>query len=136
MHGQHFSLMHEIEISLHTTIVLQASYTLNVRVHSYSGEDKCPGCRNFISHGCCDDFSVTRSCEGVDRCDVVFFYCLRDHGTVPSDAGDTQRCVDNDRIGLRSGINVDNQQLDFEQESVMGLPNPIPLLGITPAWQV
>lgn len=114
---------------------LQASYILNVRIHSYSGDDKCPECYKFISPGCCDDFDNTRSCEGLHRCDITFFYCLRDYGTVPSQSVSAiESCMD--RLGMRSGVNIDNQQLDFTQESVMGLPNPIPLFGTTLAWQV
>lgn len=116
---------------------MQAAYILNVRVHSYLGDDKCPVCVEFARPGCCDNFSNTRTCTGNDRCDNTFFYCLRDFGTVTSlNTAGSERCGTNDKFGKLSGINVDSAPLNFSQDNVLGLPNPIPLRGPTIPWQV
>lgn len=108
-----------------------------MRVHSYHGDDKCPVCIDFASPGCCDHFSNTRTCTGIERCDNTFYYCLRDFGTVSSlNTAGSERCGNNDRYAKLSGVNTDSAPLNFSQDTVLGLPNPIPLRGRTSTWAV
>ena len=110
---------------------MQASYILNVRVHSYDNPtNRCPFCYfDDQVTGCCDDFDQTRVCIGEDRCDNTFFYCLRDYSTVVTTESDTPpRCGEaNDRLGKLSEINIDGAEIDFTGSNPLGLSNPIPL---------
>jgi hypothetical protein len=117
---------------------VQGAYTVSVRVHSYETDSKCPTCFSFQQPGCCDDFLNTRTCTGTDRCDNTFFYCLRPKGTVePMNTASSERCGADDRLGKLSGINIDSAPLNFSQDHVLGLPNPIPLRGsVETAWEV
>lgn len=117
---------------------MQAGYTLYVRVHSYQNpSNKCSLCKTVRRPvGCCDNFSNPRTCTGRDRCDETFYYCLRNYRTVSALTANPKRCGEHDRMGKLSGVNIDSKEIDFSQSSALGLPNPIPLRGITFQWKV
>lgn len=116
----------------------QAGYTLHVRTHSFdSPSNKCPNCPAPDTPGCCDRFGNIGTCRGQDRCDFTFYYCLRPFGTAtPVNTTHPTRCGSHDRFGKVSGVNVDAAELDFSKSTVLGLPNPLPLRGLTLDWMV
>lgn len=79
------------------------------------------------SQGCCDGFDST-SCAGNDLCDSYFNYCLRAIGSTGrgcSYFGDQS-----------SDPNTDDYPLDFSQDIVLGLENPITLQGLVDTYTV
>ena len=100
---------------------------IEVRVQGYNNPTN--GCEAF-NGGCCDRRSVT-TCTGQLRCDNQFTYCLRSHNT-PATTRDCQGYTST----LRSAVNTDGGLIDFSQSTVLGLPNPIRLTGLTNSWQV
>ena len=79
---------------------------------------------------CCDAFTLT-TCTGLLRCDNQFAYCLRSHNT-PA----TTRGCQGYTSTLRSDVNTDARRIDFSQSTLLGLPNPLRLTGLTNSWQV
>lgn len=112
-----------------------------MRVHNYSNPtNRCPVCRDndILPVGCCDRFTNLGSCEGADRCDNAFFYCLRELGSPPDEDPTQLRglCGFHTREGKISQQNVDGEDIDFSQDNVLGLENPISLSGISSRWTV
>ena len=79
----------------------------------------------LIDGSCCEPVGRTSDC--VDPgCDSYFYYCLRSVGTTgPGCSG-----------GRTSQVNLNDAALDFSQAMVLGLPNPLPLPGLTREWNV
>ena len=99
---------------------------IEVDVQSYNNPTNgCATCHG----GCCDDLNVT-TCTGFLRCDNQFTYCLRSHNT-PATTGGCQGY-----ISTISEVNTDGGRIDFSQPTVLGLPNPLTLTGLTNSWQV
>ena len=76
--------------------------------------------------GCCDNHLVMISyCSGSQRCDSFFVYCLSDQrgGCV----FDTERT---------SEANSNDRPLNFSQNSVLGLENPIVVSGTMDSYTV
>lgn len=123
-------------------ISIQMEYILYIRVHSYSNNDTCPTCfvhiNNQTAPGCCDEYCVYGvECLGAEKCDPRYFYCLRKFGTpVSLNATNFDSCGDNDRYSMSSKPNFNGRALDFTQDSLLGIPNPVPLNGLTEGWQV
>lgn len=62
---------------------------------------------------------------------------MRPFGTTsPLNVTHPERCGNFDRFGVLSGVNRDSAEIDFSASNVLGLPNPIPLRGLTLSWQV
>ena len=84
-----------------------------VRVHNYTN----PG--SLLANGTCCDFNEDRSCA-IPGCDTYFIYCLRRDGLA---------------INCRvSNFNTNDRPLNFSEPVVLGLPNPLPLPGLTQVW--
>lgn len=64
-------------------------------------------------------------CTGTTRCDTLFTYCLQPIGSntlcVPQAVSETA---------------FDDRPIDFTQATVLGLPNPLPLSGVSERWEV
>ena len=95
-------------------------YTVEVRTHNYSN----PGSLLARNGACCDPLHM--SCLNFTGCDNYFYYCLRSLGSNGTD------CTG----GRTSLINYDDAPLNFSQDTVLGLPNPLPLPGLTKEWHV
>ena len=100
---------------------------------------------------CCDDPLIPHhsTCTGEDRCDNVFFYCLRRLGSpLPqvdyvrlssfrktvsraNELGCTQPS-----IALRSHVNLNSVFVNFNSDTVLGLPNPLVFEVTADRWQV
>ena len=108
-------------------VYVNGDYILEVRTHSYNNPtNRCAGCRMGLNDaGCCDDFSVFE-CTGDLRCDNYFYYCLRTLWSVGfvCDGGQVSRSE------------PDGKTINFSQDMVLGLANPLPLNGISDAWNV
>ena len=102
---------------------------MEVELFGYNNPTQtCQDCRSggpFANPGCCDrhDRDI---CNGGDRCDSYFFYCLRTIGTTGRNCS---------YIGNRVSIaNVNDGQINFNQSSVLDLENPLQLQGLTNAY--
>ena len=108
---------------------VNGEYNVEVKIFSYDNPTgRCRDCprENGDSgpRSCCDDFSDFNTCNGGDRCDSYFIYCLRPFGMTGGNCtGFTQR---------RSTANTDDRSTDFSMSSeVLGLDNPLLLPGLT-----
>lgn len=63
-------------------------------------------------------------------CDNRFYYCLRDQGRTDVES-DPRNCGP-----LVSMVNDDGSWIDFDRPTVLGLSNPLSLVGPTSQWQV
>ena len=106
---------------------VSGNYVLEVKVQSYNNPTNgCVNCHDV----CCDSFTQT-TCTGYLRCDNQFTYCLRSHNTPAT----TRGCQEY-TSALRSAVNTDGGGIHFSQPTVLGLPNPLRLTGLTNSWQV
>ena len=107
---------------------MSADYVLQVRVVSYSNPS------NTRSDGqCCDPANNGGGCTGGERCDTYFTYCLRPRFTEAA----TIECPNTEPGFTANSTNVvDGATIDFSQPTVLGLPNPFNLTGISTAWEV
>lgn len=114
---------------LYQVSYVNADYIVQVRTHSYSNPTNwCYACRiddEDDEYGCCDTFSQTQ-CSGDQLCENQFYYCLRPFGSV----GD--ECTG----GRMSTFNNNDEDIDFTQSVVLGLPNPLPLASTSLRWNV
>ena len=102
-------------------VCIRGDYTILVHSHSFSNpSNRCAQCQ----FGCCDQFGTT-VCTGTDRCDTLFTYCL-----LPLNS--TTLCTPQ----AVSGTAFDDRSIDFTQATVLGLPNPLPLSGVSERWEV
>ena len=113
-------------------VLANANYLLIVNVLSYDNPtNRCEECgTSGMTQTCCDDRTLG-DCTGTDRCDNMFFYCLRPLGSLnvetnPFNCGPM----------FTSEVNEDAAPIDFDQPQVLGLSNPLTLVGPTVAWQV
>ena len=112
------------------SVLVSADYVLQVEMLSYSHPS------NTLSDGkCCDSpwlfHSAVPPCNGVERCDTYFIYCLR-----PRFSTATQ-CPNNEPEYTAVSTNIkDGVAIDFSQPTVLGLSNPFNLTGISTAWEV
>ncbi len=82
---------------------------------------------------CCDPANNGGGCNGGERCDTYFIYCLRPLST------NTTGCPRNTEPGftaVSNNVSSDGAIIDFSQPTVLGLSNPFNLTGITTAWEV
>ena len=89
-------------------------YIVEVRIHNYSNPN------SLLADG--------SHCDALSFCDNVFHYCLRSISTSNS----SNECSG----GSKSNINYNDAPLNFSQSMVLGLPNPLPLRGLTTEWTV
>ena len=93
-------------------------YIVEVRTHNYSNPDSL-----LFDETCCDLCGTWYS-----GCDNVFYYCLRNLSTSRAN----KECAG----GNRSLVNSNDAPLNFSKPTVLGLPNPLPLQGLTREWNV
>ena len=105
---------------------VSGNYVVEVNVQSYNNPTN--GCAN-CGISCCDGLIQT-TCTGQLRCDNQFTYCLRSHNTTAT----TRGCQG--YTSKISEVNTDARLIDFSQPTVLGLPNPLTLTGLTNSWQV
>lgn len=114
-------------------MLVRGRYLVEVELFGYNNPTQtCQDCRDGPfddSPGCCDHFDRT-NCMGGDRCDSYFFYCLRtigSHGRSCSYFGNKT-----------SLANIDDGPIDYNtnQNSVLGLENPLQLQGLTDSYTV
>ena len=107
---------------MQVSCLVKGEYIVEVRTHNFSN----PG--SLLADGsCCDSNMITGSCV-VPGCDNYFYYCLRALGSVTIPLG----C----RGGRTSMVGYNDRPLNFSQPVVLGLPNPLPLPGLTTEWSV
>ena len=102
---------------------------MEVQVFNYSNPTgKCRDCRlpgyaHLWSTSCCDDTENFDACNGSQRCDSYFTYCLRPFGSEGNGCADKENWT--------STVNEDDQWMNFSQKTVLGLENPLKLPGLT-----
>lgn len=95
-------------------------YIVEVRTLDYSNSAN----RVLEGNNCCDP--PPSNSTNCGKCDTFFFYCLKR-------VGGTEDC--NNGQGS-TGIAWDDAPIDFTQDTVLGLPNPLLLPGLTSKWKV
>ena len=124
-----YNIVDSIYYNLQVYILVEGAYQLEVTVFGYNNPTgRCQGCpRRSGTRACCDDFDSI-SCSGSDHCDSRFTYCLQTLGSTDSDCS---------YFGTRtSTINVADGPLNFSQNRVLGLENPLILQGLTNTYMV
>lgn len=109
---------------------MQGNYVVQIRVNGYSNPSgKCkddgicyPG-REFY---CCDTCE-TSGCNGWKRGDSYFSYCLKSYN---STSGSPQHCVG------PSSANPNDGYVDFSEDEVLDLENPLNISGLDNAYEV
>ena len=84
-------------------------------------------CINNWSPQCCDGHDGDGNCH--HGCDSFFTYCLRNVDSL------TAGCPEGGNI-MRSAINLNDASIDFSQNTVLGLHNPLVFQGLNGAWNV
>ena len=103
-------------------------YQLEMRLSRYNNPTRT--CQDCPRGTCCDDFGRNGNCDSDRECDVYFIYCLRPLGSTGMD------CF-NYRNITASEVRRDTTFINFNQDStVLGLPNPLRLPGLTEAYTV
>lgn len=113
-------------------MIVNGHYLVEVRLFAYNNPTgKCQGCYVQRSNQvrCCDTNSVV-DCENIRRCDSYFIYCLRPLNTSSIEEG----CFGFEN--RTSDFNRNDGTLNFSNETVLGLPNPLLLPGLTEAYTV
>ena len=111
-------------------VLVSGRYVVEVDLFGYNNPTQtCQDCRDggqFAPPGCCDRHS-SNICNGGDRCDSYFYYCLR---TIDSSGRDCSY------VGNRvSAVNMNDVAVNFINQSlVLGLENPLQLQGLTDAY--
>ncbi len=111
------------------SVLVSADYVLQVSMSLYRNDDN-----SLPNHECCDhvEYMITyRDCNGEERCDNYFTYCLLPHSSTATE------CPNNGPgFTAVSSVSPDGVNVDFSQPNVFGLPYPFNLTGITTAWEV
>ncbi len=111
------------------SVLVSADYVLQVEMVSFSHPSN-----TRLDGQCCDSddgLGVIPPCNGNDRCDTYFIYCL-----IPRSSNTTE-CSNNDPgFTAVSYYIVDGAAIDFSQPTVLGLSNPFNLTGISTTWEV
>ena len=112
---------------LQLSVLVSADYVVQVEMLSYSHPS------NTRSVGlCCDSESGNGPCSGDERCDTFFTYCLMPRASTAIVCPNTAPGFF--AISLRTAQN--GATIDFSQPTVLGLPNPFNLTGLTTSWEV
>ena len=88
----------------------QATYTLEVRAHSYRNSD-----HGESDGGCCDFWC--------GQCDNMFVFCLRESST--ADDGNPGNCP----LGRYSTGDIGDDSFSFSTPIASGVPNPMTFTG-------
>ena len=104
--------------------ILVGNYTNPHQNRPY--KSRCTNGHGWIK-SCCDGFdgSSFTCC----RCDSFFMYCLRNVDTL------TAGCPESGTI-MRSTVNLNDTSVDFSQNNVLGLDNPLIFQGLNDTWNV
>ena len=103
-------------------------YELRVQLLGY--ENPSQGCSEAdCGDTCCDFNSETPDCSNNSRCDTMFFYCLRALGSTEDGCSAYNGTRESSR-------NRNDGELDFNQTRLLGLENPLRLVGLTSTWNV
>ena len=92
-----------------------------IRTEAYNNQDS-----KLINGSCCEPAGSTSDCVK-NGCNSYFYYCLRSLGTTGPGT-----CSG----GRTSQVSLNDASLNFSQAMVLGLPNPLPLPGLTREWNV
>lgn len=98
-------------------------YTVEIRLRNFSNPS------DLLANGECCDLNITLG-DGLcalSGCDSYFFYCLRPPGS-------TEHGCPNS--GQASAVNYNSAPLNYSKPRLLGLPNPLPLSGLTRQWNV
>ncbi len=107
---------------LQLSVLVSADYVVQVELVSYSNPS------NTRSDGrCCDPGKGP--CSGWERCDTYFIYCLILRAS-------TATVCTNKELTTRSSVIWNGADINFSQPTVLGLPNPFKLTGISATWEV
>ena len=136
-----------IEIILHWIITMRmiivqatssrlAQYEIAVMIGGYINphqvrqisNSSCNPSRSRCDNMCYDGHAGSEVCH---RCDSFFTYCLRNVDTATLSAG----CPEGGNI-LKSDINPNDTSIDFSQNPVLGLDNPLIFQGLDYTWNV
>ncbi len=109
------------------SVLVSADYVVQVEMLSYSHPSNTRSVRR-----CCDPELGFGPCSGDERCDTFFIYCLMPRAstaivcpnTVPGFFAISPRTAQN------------GATIDFSEPTVLGLPNPFNLTGLTTSWEV
>ena len=102
---------------------MSGDYTVEIRLSNFSNPS------DLLANGECCDLNITLgdgSCA-LSGCDSYFHHCLRPLGST------VRGCPAG---GHSSAVNYNNAPLNFSKPIVLGLPNPLPLSGLTRQWNV
>ena len=111
---------------LQLSVLVSADYVVQVKMLSYSNPFNR---RSDVQ--CCDPANNGGGCTEGERCDTFFIYCLMPRFST------AVRCPRNEPgfTAISTSI-VDGADIDFSQPTILGLPNPFNLTGISTAWEV
>ena len=103
---------------------MSGKYTVEIRLHNFSNPS------GLLADGECCDYNITLGDGSCVRsgCDNYFHHCLRPLGSTGS------ACTAGG--GQTSMVNYNDALLNFTEPRVLGLPNPLPLPGLTRDWNV
>ena len=112
-------------------VIVKGHYIVEVRLFGYSiPSGKCQECVNSAGLlRCCDSFE-TEDCSNDRQCDSYFIYCLRPVNTSSIEEG----CSGFENI--MSNSNRNDGPVNFQNNIVLGLPNPLLLPGLTDNYTV
>ena len=109
------------------TLTRLPQYKIAVMISSYTNPVQarilCSSCMDIV---CCDGHDSLGGCL---RCDSFFTYCLRNVDTRTDD------CPEDGTI-MMSDVNPNDASIDFSQNTVLGLNNPIVFQGLNDTWNV
>ena len=115
---------------VYTIQVCQGLYVVEVHLFGYNNPTgRCYdeiSCRRSGGQRCCDGGLDQICANSSVRCDSYFIYCLR-----PLDSNG-QGCAD--YANRTSMTNLDDGAVDFSQNIVLGLQNPLTLQGIAESY--
>ena len=102
---------------------MRGDYSIEIRIHNFSNPT------SLLANGECCDHDMTTGDGGscaINGCDSYFHFCLRELGSVGGGCS-------GGRVSL---VNYNAQPINFSLPNFLGLPNPLPLPGLTPEWNV
>lgn len=122
----HYTVIENLLIQQITKSItkVRADYIFQVRTVSYNNLEG-----KLINGDCClvsRRFFFTQTNCVLTACNIRFYYCLK--STSNTDGG----CVG----GITSETNLNNERINFNNQTVLGLPNPLQLQGLTREWTV
>ena len=107
---------------------------MDVRLFGYNNPTgRCQACaiNDDGLHRCCDSQSTFSICNGNRLCDSFFIYCLR-----PLNTSSIAEEGCSGFESMTSNVNRNDGPVDFENPTVLGLPNPLLLPGLTEIYMV